>query len=510
MADAPQSLPIDALYADFRAALEAGHVVVTAATGSGKSTRLPLWTAERGPVLVVEPRRVAATSLAAFVAESAGAALGGEVGYAVRADRRYGAQTRILFATPGVALRWRAEGRITGFAGVVLDEFHERRWDTDLLLALLRTDGEHRLVLTSATLEGERLAAELGGRHLASAGREHPVAVEHCADQPRQMPAQRGLAERLAGAVERGLAETRGDVLAFLPGRGEIERARRALRVSAEVIPLHATAPLSEQRRALNPGSGRRVILATNVAESSLTVPGVTAVVDAGLERRTQRRNGRTVLSLEAISQASAAQRAGRAGRLEPGRCYRLWGRAAPLPESTPPEVLREELTELALAAACAGHPVDRLAFPDPPRRESLEQALATLAELGAVDAAGRATERGQRLFRLPVDPVLAHLAVAMPDAPSGGFMADLVAALSAGSGWIGPPRDPGERQALEAALGRRCDATLRVAAVRCDPLPGARVERRAREEARRLAGQLRDLLGLPALPEPAPLEAAA
>ncbi|MFP4184520.1 MAG: helicase-related protein [Halorhodospira sp.] len=496
------ALPIDALREDFLAALKAGHCVVAAATGSGKSTRLPVWGAELGPVLVVQPRRVAATSLAGFVAEQLGTPLGGEVGYAVRLDRRYGDGTRILFATPGVALRWRAEGRLRGFGCVLLDEFHERRWDTDLLLALLRADGEHRLVLTSATFDGERLATALGAAYLVSSGQGYAVEELYCAEQPRAMPQRKGLAEQLAGTVRRALRETEGDVLAFLPGRGEIEEASRALRgVAAEIALLHGSARLADQRRALNPGDRQRVVLATNVAETSLTVPGITAVVDSGLERRTLRRNGRTVLALQPISRASAAQRAGRAGRLAPGTCYRLWGRAAPLPERAPPEVLREDLTELVLAAACAGYRVSQLPFPDAPRDESREQAEGLLKALGALDEEGRATERGRFLFSLPVEPELAHLALAMPDSATAAFMADWVAALAVGGQWLRLSADEQAREALERCLGRRCDGMLRVAALRTERLPGVRMDVRGRAEAQRLAGHLRELLELPALP---------
>ncbi|MBK5943664.1 helicase-related protein [Halorhodospira halophila] len=499
------ALPIDPLRPSFTRALEQGHCVVAAATGSGKSTRLPVWAAEAGgPVLVVQPRRVAATSLADFVAAQMATESGERVGYAVRLERRYSQRTRILFVTPGVALRWRAEGRLAEFTTVILDEFHERRWDTDLLLALLRADAAQHLVITSATVDGERLAKELGGTYLETPGRGYPVGECHLGEQPRTMPQRRDLGKRLAEAIRRALDETAGDVLAFLPGQGEIEEARRALsRVEAEVIRLHGGVRLSEQRRALEPGTTRRVVLATNIAETSLTVPGITAVVDSGLERRTLRRNGRTVLSLQPISRASAAQRAGRAGRLQPGTCYRLWGHAAPLPEHAPPEVLREDLTELVLAGACAGYRIPDLPFVDTPRAESLEQAEGLLQAMGALDASGGITPRGQRLFRMPVDPELAHLVLAMPDAETGGLMADWIAGLAVGDRWLQVRGDPDEREQLAGLLGQRCDARLRVAALRCERLPGVQVDARAWEEARRLAGQLRELLDLPILPRP-------
>ncbi|MBA1146815.1 ATP-dependent RNA helicase [Ectothiorhodospiraceae bacterium WFHF3C12] len=501
-------MPVDALGTAFNEALGAGHVVVSAATGSGKSTRLPVWAMDLGPVLVVEPRRLAATSLAGYVARQCGTETGETVGYAVRLDARYRHDTGIVYATPGIALRWLAGDGLSRFATIILDEFHERRWDTDLLLALLHRRGAHRLVLTSATIEASPLAAYLGAEELSSEGRLHPVEVRYLADEPRAMPARRGLEEGVAGAVNRALDETEGDVLVFLPGRGEIEACRARLGdCPAEVVVLHASAPLVEQRRALNPGERRRVVLATNVAETSLTVPGVTAVVDSGLERRTGRRNGRTVLALQAVARSSADQRMGRAGRVRPGLCLRLWGHAAPLTEMTPPEVQREDLTDLALAAACAGVPVSGLVFPDPLPERPLEQALSLLRRIGAVDAGGHATDRGRRLFALPVDPVMAHLVVAMPDAASAAFMADLVAALAVGGRWARPAGDEAQLHRLDEWLGRRCDASMLVAALRYDDVPGIRVEPRGRDEARRLAGQLRQLLDLPALAADWPAE---
>lgn len=492
-------LPIDSLRDEFLSLLSTNHIVVTAPTGSGKSTRLPVWAAELGPVLIIEPRRVAATSLAEYVAQSTGCELGEEVGYCVRLERHMGESSRIAFVTPGVALRWWSEGLLEKFPSIIIDEFHERRWDTDLLVALLREHGGHRLVITSATVDGQGLAEYLDGYLLEAQGRSFPVQTEHLSKERRDMPSRRDLAQRIATAVRRALQQTSGDILVFLPGRGEIEEARRSLQgLDAEVATLHASAPLAEQKRALNQSDQRRVVLATNVAETSLTVPGVCAVVDSGLERRTMQRNGRTVLSLQAVAQASAEQRSGRAGRLAPGLCLRLWGAAAPLAQRSPPEVQREELTELVLAAACAGHPAQQLAFPDPPRAESLEQAQQMLSRIDAVDELGLATERGRRLFSLPIYPLHAHLVTTMPETLSACFMADLVAALTVGSSWVRAPHQLNQRDELERQLGRSCDATLLVAALRGHDLVGVQTDNRSSKEARRIAGQLRQLLGLP------------
>ncbi|QIT54309.1 ATP-dependent RNA helicase [Aquisalimonas sp. 2447] len=495
-------LPIDTLRDDFERALDAGHVVVTAATGTGKSTRLPLWAARSGRVLVVEPRRVAAVSLALRIAEESGERAGERIGYAVRLDTRHGPETEICFVTPGIALNWLAESGLSQFATVVLDEFHERRWDTDLLLALLQARGQHRLVLTSATVDGERLASFLHGHHLEAPGQGHPVTVHHLAEGPREMPASKDLAARMAAAVQRALQETDGDVLAFLPGRGEIRATAQQLDgIDADVVPLHGSASIREQERALRSGGRRRAVLATNVAETSLTVPGVTAVVDSGLERRTAQRNGRTVLTLQPIARANADQRRGRAGRTQPGVCLRLWGSQAPLQAAAPPETQREDLADLVLAAAVSDTPVMTLTFPDPPRAQSLERAERALTAMGALDAAGQATALGRRLFALPVDTQFAALILAMPDQDTAGFMADLAAGLHAGPALATVTGDPDDRERLQKMLRRRCDATLRVAALRGLDLPGVTVGRRARDEALALAEHLREQLGLPAVP---------
>ena len=497
------ALPIDPLKEHFLGALDQGPVVVSAATGSGKSTRLPVWALARGPVLVVEPRRVACTALAGFLAGQRGQAAGDDVGYAVRFDTACTDQTPLVFVTPGIALRWYREGRLKRFTTVMLDEFHERRWDTDLLLALLKQDRGHRLVVTSATLDGPRLARYLDAEALHSEGRGYPVNVRHHADNDRQMPDARDLPPRVREAVRAGLADDDdGDVLVFLPGRREIQQAATALAsLDAEVLPLHAGVTGEAQRRALTPGPRRRVILATNVAETSLTIPGVTLVVDAGLERRTHQRNGRTVLSLTPISQASADQRRGRAGRTAPGRVIRLWGENAPLEARTPPEIQREELGELVLAAVCAGRRAGVLDFPDPLPAHTLDRAERQLNALGALDADGRATERGHALFALPVDTFFAHLIVAMADATAQGFMVDLAAALSARRRPLTLPRDEDGRRALADWEPRPCDATTLVRAVRQTPPESLKPNRAARDEARQLATQMRALLKLPGLP---------
>ena len=497
------ALPIDDHYEEFRNALENGHVVVTADTGSGKSTRLPVWASERSPTLVVEPRRVACTALAGYLADQQGSETGDRVGYAIRFDSRYGPDTPLVFATPGMALRWLGQGELERFGTIILDEFHERRWDTDLLLALLHRAGSHRLVVTSATLAAESLSNYLGAPLIQAEGRRHPVTVRHQARESHDMPHSGRLAERVASAVRHTLKETAGQVLVFLPGRGEINDAASALRdLSVPVQPLHASASGPEQRAALADDGRQRVILATNVAETSLTIPGVTAVIDTGLERRTHQRNGRTVLTLTAISRAAADQRSGRAGRTAPGTALRLWGEHAPLDERTPSEVQREELTELVLAAACAGVPVADLSFPDPLPAKSLNSALERLRGMGAITEQGLATAHGQRLFSLPIDSFFAHLISSMPDATTRGAMVDLTAALSTRPRLFRFPDREDQRRALADWIPEPCDASTLITMLRQKPPAPLTTNEAARREARTLAGRIRDTLELPPIPD--------
>lgn len=499
------TLPVDAIRDDYLAALSRGHVVVSAATGSGKSTRLPLWSRERGRVLVVEPRRVACTALAEYVAHLGKSRPGEAVGYAIRFEQQCDADTGIVFATPGIALRWLEDDGLAGFDTVILDEFHQRRWDTDLLVALLKAQGRHRLVMTSATLAAGRLAQYLPGESLQAEGRMYPVEVSHRdGGDRRAMPALAGLEKRVTRAVNEALERDDGDVLVFLPGRGEIRACEKALEnIAARVIPLHASVPRSQQQAALRSDpEQRRVILATNVAETSLTIPGVTTVVDSGLERRTGQRNGRTVLTVAAISRANAEQRRGRAGRVAPGECIRLWGDLAPLEEFTPPEVQREQLTELVLAAAAAGRRVAELDFPDPPPEAAVVQARERLQSMSALDRDERITEHGRALFSLPIDSFFAHLISNMPDEATRGAMVDLAAALGATSSLLRLPGDEAGRKELQTWEPLACDAWTLVAALRRTPPAELRGSTQARKEARRVAERIRAGLGLGAIPE--------
>lgn len=504
MSDTSTVLPVDALHPAFKAALPNSHLVVQASTGSGKSTRLPLWAMSMGRVLVIQPRRIACVALAQFLAAQRQQQVGEDIGYAIRFEQKHTMQTQVVFATPGVALRWASEGALDAFACVVLDEFHERRWDTDLLLALLLKRNSHRLVLTSATVNGPALAQYAGAKLLEGDGNLYPVDVAYHSQRDEQMPDARHLAERVKSVVHTALNDCVGDILVFLPGRGEIEQCRRQLaQCGATVLPLFANVGEAEQQQVLAGGETRRVILSTNVAETSLTLPKIGVVIDSGLERRTHQRNGRTVLSLHPISQASAEQRRGRAGRLGPGHCFRLWGRGAPLAAHTPPEILREELTELVLAAAAAGSPAATLTFPDslPPKALSAAQVL--LADMRAIDGKGEITDYGRRLFPLPIDTLFAHLISAMCNDSNREAMVDLVAGLSFGGRWYQWPQDEMGLRELEAWQKLPCDALSLVQLLR-DPKPPAfcQVDARIHAEARTLSRQLRQALNLGKLSE--------
>ena len=492
------ALPIEAIAEPFHEALQQkGRVVVQAPTGSGKSTQLPRWLGQVGRVLVVEPRRMACRALAQYVASLQGHDCGGTVGYAVRFDTACTRASRIVFATPGIALRWCAENGLEGFDSVFLDEFHERRWDTDLLLAILR-QGRHRLVVASATVDGAYLAAALDAGLCSAEGRSYPVETEYTREHA--LPAHKGLESRVAEAVHAALArETQGDVLVFLPGKVEIQAAMHALRkkgVGVAVVPLHAGVAASQQDAVLRPASQQRIILATNVAETSLTLPGVRVVIDSGLERRTHRQGGRSVLALQNISQAAADQRAGRAGRVGPGLCLRLWGRQARLQSFTPPQIEREDLTELVLASCSCGFSPETLQWVTPLPAQALQTAWERVRAMRAVDAAGQLTPHGRTVFALPLDPFFAHLVSVMPTDTQCRALIDLAAALDIPGGLVLPQSSSEGRQLLRQWAPEPCDAWTHLRIMRQDPPSGIAYREKELHAARNTAAQVRRQLG--------------
>jgi len=428
-----QALPIDLLKDDLVAACgRTRRLVLRAPTGSGKSTRIPQMLLDlglvEGQIVVLQPRRIAARLLAARIAQERGVKLGGEVGYQIRFERVESAQTRIKFVTEALLLRQMAsDPQLKGIGAVVFDEFHERNLHSDVALALARRLQETGrpdllLVAMSATLDTEGVARWLGSAEtLAADGRTYPVDVEYT-HQPRN--STRPVWDAAAEQVRRILQEeAEGDVLVFMPGSYEIMRTIGAVRNLPEsggvdILPLHGELPPEEQDRAVKPGPRRKVIVATNVAETSLTIPGVRAVVDAGLARvaRFDPHRGIDTLLIEPVSQASAEQRAGRAGRTGPGRCIRLWSQtdhaARPLRET--PEIKRVDLSETILLLLTSGWG-DATTFPwyEKPDDKALQRALTVLQDLGAVDPAGALTRLGRRMAVFPAHPRYARMLMA-------------------------------------------------------------------------------------------------
>ena len=502
-------LPIQALRGDFLREVARGPVSLTAPTGSGKSTQAPRWLMAGGPVLVVEPRRVACRALASRVAELEGCRLGDRVGYLVRGEARARPDTRLLFATPGVVLRMMEQGRLSRFATLVLDEFHERSLDLDLIFALALTWGAPRLVLMSATMAGERVAAHMGGAHLRGEGRQYPVQVRHVPGGDRSAsrfgePDLRGLESRVERALDLATADP-GDVLVFLPGKGEIASVAAALRRRSELdlLPLHGALSLQEQGRVFSPGGRRRVILATNVAETSLTLPRIGVVIDSGLVRRTHYHGGRGYLALSPIARDSASQRAGRAGRLGPGMCYRLWREDYPLEPVTPPEIHRESLVPLVLAAAACGAPALDLPFLDPPRGFAVQAAREHLQRLGALEASGAVTPRGRQLFGLPLDPHLGRLLVEAQARGTLHMAIDLCAGLDTTRPLFGRRPDDPDLDLRDAG----CDAVALIRALREGQPQIHGLSAQTLAEARRAARRHRRIWGLDADAPPPPMD---
>jgi ATP-dependent RNA helicase HrpB len=443
-----EPLPIDVALPQLAAALAARNVaVLVAPPGAGKTTRVPLvlmrepWAAGK-KIIVLEPRRLAARAAAARMATTLGEAVGETVGYRVRFASKVSKKTRIEVVTEGVFTRMVLEdASLDGVAALLFDEFHERSLDADLGLALARDvqtglREDLRLLVMSATIDGARVAALLGDAAvIESHGRAYPVETRYRGRDPR-VPIERAVTD----AVMEVLRAEQGSVLAFLPGAGEIRRAETFLRerisdAATDVVALFGALEADIQDRAIAPAlAGRRkVVLATAIAETSLTIEGVRIVVDSGLARvpRYEPDVGLTRLETVRVSRASADQRRGRAGRTEPGVCYRLWDepQTSSLAPANAPEILAADLSGLALDLAHWGvaDPAT-LAFLDPPPRAALTEAKALLMELGAIDHDGRITEEGRRLRRLPLPPRLARMVVdAGDDAPLAADIALLL-----------------------------------------------------------------------------------
>lgn len=470
------------------------RLVLEAPPGAGKTTQVPLalldapWLQGRR-IILLEPRRVAARSAAQFMARQRGEEVGDTVGYRIRFENRVSARTRIEVVTEGILTRMLQDDPMLETVGaIVFDEFHERHLSGDLGLALaldvqaqLRED--LRLVVMSATLDGQTLARFLDAPRLSSEGRSYPVAISH-------FPARREepLELQVRRAVLQALNEHPGDVLVFLPGQREIARVLGGLQEplqgqQVELLALHGELPVEQQARVLQPGTDgrRRVVLATNVAESSVTLPGVRVVIDSGLARepRYDPNSGFTRLDVVPIAQASADQRAGRAGRVAEGVAWRLWPQSQRLEAQRRAEIEQVELAGLALELAAWGS--SDLRFPDPPPAGAMAAARELLQRLGALTAGGTLSALGRRMLALGTHPRLAAMLLAADDTASQALAADLAALLEA--------RDP-LRQGGDAVAAR----WRALAALRSGRVPGdanrsglAAIDTAARQWRRRL-----------------------
>ncbi|MGF1485308.1 MAG: ATP-dependent helicase HrpB [Opitutales bacterium] len=488
------SLPVRRLAGELVEALQrTNRVVLQAPTGSGKSTQVPQILLESGGIpegqhiVVLQPRRLAARLLAKRVAHEHGSRLGEAVGYHIRFDRVFGPATRIKFVTEGILRRQiLGEGNLNGIAAVIFDEFHERHLDGDLTLALARRLQEDmrpdlKLIIMSATLDTEALAAWLQPcQTLSAEGRAFPVDIRYAGSAPRPTQGQRPPAiwEETARHARALLAETgEGHVLIFMPGAYEIQRTLEALRQLPEAKPfslhaLHGELPPEAQDAAVSPSPQRRIIVSTNVAETSLTIDGVTLVIDSGLARHASYdpRRGINTLLTGPISQASAAQRAGRAGRTAAGTCLRLWSEKehAHRHAREEPEIARVDLAETVLSLAAAGtDDLDTLNWLTPPPPEALHRATQLLIDLGALEPADpapspketangtlpRITETGRQLAAFPLHPRFARLFLeasrrrCLPTAARA-------AALAQGRDILLRLRDAREEDAREALAG--------------------------------------------------------
>jgi ATP-dependent helicase HrpB len=465
-------LPVSEALPALRAALRASsNAVLIAPPGAGKTTIVPLalmeeaWAAE-GRILVLEPRRVAARAAARRMASLIGEDQpGGTIGLATRLDRQFSDRTRVEVVTEGLLVRrLQSDPGLEGVSAILFDEAHERNLDTDLALALaldlqraLRP--ELRLLAMSATLDGASFAGLMaeGGTPapiIESLGRAYPVEIHHRA---RDLRDPRDLPEAMASAIREAVTSHPGDVLAFLPGWGEIRRtAERLGGLNALVLPLHGELPPAEQDLALNPAPDgqRKVVLATSIAETSLTVPGVRIVVDGGYRRapRLDAASGLSRLVTLRIGKAAAEQRAGRAGRTAPGVAIRLWTEALHrgLPQADRPEILEAELSGLALDCAAWGAEPGALAFLDAPPGGTMAAARGLLRDLDALDETGRITETGRRMARMGTHPRLARMMLAAEGNAEKALAAELAALLE--------ERDPLRGREAPADIGLRLD----------------------------------------------------
>jgi ATP-dependent helicase HrpB len=518
-------LPIDAALPELRAAVSAHTaVVLQAPPGAGKSTGVPLAlladASSAGKIVMLEPRRLAARAVATRMAQMLGEPVGQTVGFRTRLESRTGKSTRIEVVTEGILTRWlQRDATLEGVSMVIFDEFHERSLNADLGLALcLETQTEVRvdlrILVMSATLDATAVAKLLGDAPVVTAaGRAFDVETHWTSGGATSRGAREiDIAVRTAQTIAQAIERDSGDVLAFLPGQAEIRRVQQQLEQqdlprSVTVLPLFGDLSAAEQDAALRPGDAqhRKVVLATNIAETSLTIEGVRVVVDSGLARRARfdPATGMSGLETVRISRASADQRRGRAGRLGPGVCYRLWSESehASLAAQTAPEILEADLAPVALELAEWGITDPRtLRWLDPPPNATFAQARDLLRSLEAIDAQGRITPHGRALARLGTHPRLAHMIVRGADLDLQRLALETAAVLGERDllRWNGNRRDADLRLRIEALRRGRVDDPHVAADVRVDGGARQRALRAVEILERQLEGRA------PALPSPA------
>jgi ATP-dependent helicase HrpB len=507
-------LPVDEILPQLLSAIKThAAVVVQAPPGAGKTTRVPLALLEDSflinqKIVMLEPRRLAATNAARWMASLIGEEVGKTVGYTIRFERKVSASTRIEVVTEGIlSRRLQSDPTLAGVGVVIFDEFHGRSLHSDLALALCRDAQQGlredlKIIVMSATLDGASIAALLDHAPLVtSAGRSFPVGLRYL---PREVEGR--LPETVAAAIRRVLNETEGDILVFLPGVGEIRRCQKLLEDAADqrsaplLCPLFGDLPFDAQEKAILPASRRKVVLATNIAETSLTIEGVRVVIDSGFCRqlRFDPASGLNRLVTARISAASATQRAGRAGRLGPGICYRLWtehGQTTLIP-FTAPEICSSDLTALALDLALWGvADAGSLTWLDPPPAAALFEGRALLTKLGALDRQGFITESGRRMAAMPLHPRFAHLLLEAEKRGYGVLACD-VAALLTERDIFRYTDQPGPQQVSDSDMLDRVEALAewrkRGATAK---VPGM-VDANACRAVERVSRQLRTILG--------------
>lgn len=510
-----QHLPVDSLLPELASQLQdAGIVIVEAPPGSGKTTRVAPSLIdvglcdERRRAYLLQPRRVAARATALRIAQERGWHLGTEIGYQVRFENRATDSTPLVVATEGILLRRLVDDPVlAGIGTVILDEFHERSLNADLLLGMLRrvqdvVRDDLRVIIMSATLDTQALAKKLGAPVLTTTGTLHPVEVKYRPAKPRQ-----DLSTHVVDTVLLTLEKTQGDILVFLPGVGEIGRAERDLKVrpdtrECEILPLHGSLPLETQNRVLTQGDRRRIVLATNVAETSLTIEGIRTVIDSGQVRvlRFDPTVGLDRLQLEPISQSSAEQRAGRAGRLDQGTCIRLWDQKShrARAQHLEPEIRRVDLSSAVLQLLLWGEsPSGDFPWLESPRTESLTTALVLLEGLGAV-ADGQLTSLGRRMAELPIAPRLARMLIEADEFGAVDVMSIVAAMISERDPFLRGGRNTRRSRPPTKQTSRwNCDVTQRYQALQEYYELGksysifGEIHRGAAETIRRVAEQL-------------------